>query len=495
MVLKGRNNPVINRRAAVSVSGENGGKSHEISSFRAMDGGGRKPKHNNTKSMKMECLITIILGAGFLLLLCANLTARSKHSRPLEELGRVVSSLREEATPPCSPCTHVVFSTDCGKFQHWQSYLLFYSAMKVGQKGYVTRIASGCDEAQKVEVQKWHDEHVASAMSSMFTVHFTPHFSTVKNGKKAGGEYKFFNKPFGLNHWMENGEHMGLDGSMKMMHPDDIVALIDPDQILLRPITSDFSDLETTIVSGPALDPKTRKFKVEHGQPFGQHYGFGASWQKLDLVKITGDEKTHALSYSNEEGRKYFAVGPPYIGTATDMYAISVKWSEFAPRVHEQLPSLMAEMYAYCSAAAHLGLNHQVFDHGMVSATDAAGEGWPFIDAIPEAEVCGEHVGQKMPLVIHYCQRYIVGGWKFAKRQQPQDFFTCGSPLMKIPPPDLGTNLWKNNEKESMKPKKAQREAFVTCLILKTLNEAANYFKKKACIVEEANLEESIILK
>eukprot|EP00588_Corethron_pennatum_P014146 CAMPEP_0194267894 /NCGR_PEP_ID=MMETSP0169-20130528/2319_1 /TAXON_ID=218684 /ORGANISM="Corethron pennatum, Strain L29A3" /LENGTH=56 /DNA_ID=CAMNT_0039008915 /DNA_START=94 /DNA_END=261 /DNA_ORIENTATION=- len=56
MVLKGRNNPVINRRAVVSVSGENDGKAHDISSFRAINGGGRKPKHNNTKSMKMECL-------------------------------------------------------------------------------------------------------------------------------------------------------------------------------------------------------------------------------------------------------------------------------------------------------------------------------------------------------------------------------------------------------------------------------------------------------
>jgi len=82
----------------------------------------------------------------------------------------------------------------------------------------------------------------------------------------------------------------------------------------------------------------------------------------------------------------------------------------------------------------------------------------------------------------------------FAKRQMLKNFFTCESPLMKIPPSDLGTRLWRSNEKESMKPKTAKRTAFVTCHILKILNEAANYFKKRACIVEDANLEESIFL-
>ena len=33
----------------------------------------------------------------------------------------------------------VTFSTDCGDYQRWQSYLVFYSAMTVKQPGYVTR--------------------------------------------------------------------------------------------------------------------------------------------------------------------------------------------------------------------------------------------------------------------------------------------------------------------------------------------------------------------
>lgn len=51
---------------------------------------------------------------------------------------------------------HIVFSTDCGKSQQWQSYLLFFGAMRVQQSGFVTRIASGCSDSEKAATQEWH---------------------------------------------------------------------------------------------------------------------------------------------------------------------------------------------------------------------------------------------------------------------------------------------------------------------------------------------------
>ena len=53
---------------------------------------------------------------------------------------------------------YTVFSTDCGAFQHWQSYLLFFSAVRIKQTGFITRIASGCTEKQKQEAKEWHQE-------------------------------------------------------------------------------------------------------------------------------------------------------------------------------------------------------------------------------------------------------------------------------------------------------------------------------------------------
>jgi peptidyl serine alpha-galactosyltransferase len=49
------------------------------------------------------------------------------------------------------------------------------------------------------------------------------------------------------------------------------------------------------------------------------------------------------------------------------MYSIAVKWCEFGPRVYKQYPHLLAEMFAYCLAAAHLRLHHQTAVSFMVS--------------------------------------------------------------------------------------------------------------------------------
>jgi hypothetical protein len=66
---------------------------------------------------------------------------------------------------------HVVFSTDCGEFQDWQSLLVFHSAMIVGQ-GPVTRIASGCDDAKKKSLTALYKK-----LHPNYHVHFTPDFS------------------------------------------------------------------------------------------------------------------------------------------------------------------------------------------------------------------------------------------------------------------------------------------------------------------------------
>ena len=157
---------------------------------------------------------------------------------------------------------HIVFSTDCSAFQHWQSYLLFYSAYRIKQPGKITRIASGCsDDGKKIE-ESWHNEHIKK-MSKDYNIHFTPHFSTVKDeAGNAKGDYKFFNKPMGLLHWLEHGEGMGVDvNTGKMKNENTVVALLDPDMILLKHITRDFSNEKMVI--RPSHDPE--RFRVEHG--------------------------------------------------------------------------------------------------------------------------------------------------------------------------------------------------------------------------------------
>ena len=63
---------------------------------------------------------------------------------------------------------YVVFSTDCGEFQQWQTYLLFFSAMRARQLGLITRIASGCTEEEKLKVERWHQEVSTSSFPGVF---------------------------------------------------------------------------------------------------------------------------------------------------------------------------------------------------------------------------------------------------------------------------------------------------------------------------------------
>jgi len=386
---------------------------------------------------------------------------------------------------------HLIFSTDCSSFQHWQSYLMFHAAYTVNQPGYVTRIASGCSNEEGEEAMKWHKEHVEATMGSRFKLHLTPHFSNVKNDMgESVGDYKFFNKPFGLKHWMENGEFMGFDPNdpTKMKNEDTIIILIDPDMILLRPITGDFSN-DRDIIMG-SRRKKTRKFKVEHGVPFAQTYGLGTQWRTFNLSEIAGEDSP-AKEVSQEDGGLFYPVGPPYLATARDMHSIAIKWTEFVPRVHKEYPHLLAEMFAFCIAAAHLKLPHQLIDSLMISNAGAGGEGWPFVKELPQEETCAfaknvDHDKYPVPSVIHYCQRYFIGEeWFFAKRAMDKDFFNCGKPLMELPPDDVASlytyGKAPGGQRKEYSTDMAKYNSFVVCGATSALNRAGRFFKKNHC--------------
>ena len=191
-------------------------------------------------------------------------------------------------------------------------------------------------------------------MSVRFLIHFTPHFSGVKDETtgEVMGDYKYFNKPFGLKHWLEYSEYMGMKnddvdggGGGTMKYEDDVVILCDPDFLLLRPITDDFSNERETIVSSRRKKIfREKKSKiVSHGNPYAQTYGLGVQWRRFNLDEIAGTDSP-AKDVDQTNGQLFYPAGPPYIGTARDMHQIANKWSEFAPRVHKEYPHLLAEM-------------------------------------------------------------------------------------------------------------------------------------------------------
>jgi hypothetical protein len=248
---------------------------------------------------------------------------------------------------------HVIFSTGCTTIQDWQSYVFFYYAMVSGQPGTITRIASGCSDEDQVKLQTYFDEKIAVMVpeKGRFRIHFTPDYSRLKPGPW----YKYFNKPFGTKHWLEHA--LGFPDNP--INEDAIVILMDPDQIILRPFrNNDFSNTKWMDLPPGQTAPRTR---VEHGKPMGQRYGFGLDWKRsVNQKKLLGEGVDSPLLHlTDAELASGYAVGPPYIATARDMHKIATQWSEFVVPIHDQYPELLAEMFAYCHAAAHLGLPHQ----------------------------------------------------------------------------------------------------------------------------------------
>jgi hypothetical protein len=435
-----------------------------------------------------------------------NTNDNSQQSRSIQNNKRSLLTKEEDARlerDTDGTRYHLVFSTDCSPYQHWQSYLVYYTAMKVKQPGHVTRIASGCDPLEAVAMNEWFRNDV-KFLSNRFHLQLTPHFSDVKNDKgESIGDYKFFNKPFGLKYWLENSPQIQFDQTTnsfpESFQEEDIVILIDPDMGIMRPITRDFSEERETVIAKSRHDHIVTT-KVGPGKPAAQLYGFGAQWQRLDLTTIAGEDSP-AVKATSDEGRLYYPVGPPYLGTVKDMYAIAEKWTEFVPRVYEQYPHLLAEMFAFCIAAAHLELPHQLINSLMISDVGVGEEGWPLIDKIPSQEVCEfardpDHSKYAVPSVVHLCQRYSAGkDWFFSKRRMPSDIYECETPLFAEPPSDLATLYdykWPpNGKKTPQTPLESHRNTYMLCYIYSLVNEAATFYKTNSCSPDKINREKT----
>eukprot|EP00624_Nannochloropsis_granulata_P002352 evm.model.NODE_2189_length_70754_cov_51.271378.16 len=106
----------------------------------------------------------------------------------------------------------------------------------VGQKGPLTRIASGCTLEEQAALEALYAK--LDQGRNKFRLHFTPDFS---KDQASGQTYYFYNKPGGLQHWLAS----------PASPPDDtVIAVIDPDFIFMRPLTAKVK-ADGIIFSGP----------------------------------------------------------------------------------------------------------------------------------------------------------------------------------------------------------------------------------------------------
>ncbi len=287
----------------------------------------------------------------------------------------------------------MVFSTDCSFFQDWQSLLVFHSARAVGQPGVITRIASGCSEDKQQTLVSLYNK-----LFPQYHVHFTPDF---KKDKKSGKEYDFYNKPYGVEHW--------LDHAVPAVDDTVVVAIIDPDMIFIRPLTAKVAGEQNLILLTECkgrgknchdklsrLSPEEGRWDtppafIERGHPAAQLYGLGAPWagsptkefNRMDVCGLTSP----CMNTTNAFGERHYSVGPPYLVEKHDLIRLTKTWAKFVPTVYERNPDLLSEMYAYSMAAAHEYLPHFTMMHYMVSNTNVEEEGWKWVDGLGD-DVC-----------------------------------------------------------------------------------------------------------
>ena len=327
-------------------------------------------------------------------------------------------------------------------------------------------------------------------MSDRFHIHFTPEF-----GKVPGRNWqttKYWNKPFGVKHWLENKFGYQYEGDISTPYDDDIIVLVDPDMLMQRPFLNDFSGVPNSF-----WHKHIRKnsddlyYKVEHGKPIAQTYSFNDAWVRAvdGHMKDVVGEGSPANTVSTQDAKVTFSAGPPYLLTARDMYRLSYHWAKFLPSINEYFDGMMAEMYGYCTAAAHLNLRHQIASGFMVSNVDMTdGEGWDFLDDVTDEACDIEKLSEKTPHVIHFCQRYAVGDYFLSKYKVPTGILSCNHTLFELPPKDIArytnyshygdgsTEVWSGRKMKSL-----YRQTFVVCSLMDGFNKAATFYKDHHC--------------
>lgn len=155
------------------------------------------------------------------------------------------------------------------------------------------------------------------------------------------------------------------------------------------------------------------------------------------------------------------------------------------------------DRYGLIIAAVHLNLPHTLVKSIVVSEIDTDDrEGWAFVDALPDEDVCNVDKwsnNPRMPIILHYCGRYALGKFFFSKYRLKKHYISCEAPLLTMPPPHAHQILrfWARPPPDrgqthemtvkNVTAKKAKREAFMLCGLIHSVNEAARYYKTNHC--------------
>ena len=182
------------------------------------------------------------------------------------------------------------------------------------------------------------------------------------------------------------------------------------------------------------------------GKPVAQAYGLGYGWLKFNRTDICGTGSP-CLDVDEAEAERSYNAGPPYALHRDDWPRFLDTWVDFIPQFWHAYPTVpgpnkdptrhYCEMYAYCAAAAHLGLPHKLLQNEMLGCMvgypkavmlEAATQDF----ASPASIRCGVDsvIGRspRLPAFLHYCQHHALHAegreWLFFKRMVPHDIIS-----------------------------------------------------------------------
>jgi hypothetical protein len=426
-----------------------------------------------------------------------------------------------------------------------QTYAFTFHFWKSGQPGVLSRVVSGCtteEEEQQIRTRFQNEIlDIIPNASSKFFLSFTPYFGKVHYDQVPANEtpqdYHFFNRPYGLKYWMENELGFQPNGDVPFQYKDTVFIVLDPDQWILRPFRSDYTNDSTMVWHGRNdawFLGKEQGFKVRKGLPFGQLYAYFSYWfndvnaKHQDVIAAANFTYPNDPNFVNgletwtsDDINRYYIPGTPFIAIASDMYDIITVYRNVAVIVYFlSKKDWMSELFSWSSASAYLQLRHQLAYNFMVSNPGIGHtlEGWNDDNFnIPDVnddtyfmEWSNPIYDSSLPLpyTFHFCQQYYLGPYYFFKYYIPNNIRTCEHPMLLEPPSLLikdkitgklkSTNASREDcgliafQYESgletdggIKPiehlKYRKRHAFSLCQLIYKLNDVLEYWKQNHC--------------
>jgi len=381
---------------------------------------------------------------------------------------------------------HILFSSGCNMFQHWQSELLLASAKMVNQRGRITRIVSGCHDRKAETVKHRHQtfppgindklvsmKNLNRSLNDDFGLFISPSF----NGAR---DFPWINKPSSIRYFMEHArDEIDKQG-------ETVVAILDPDFVFMKPLTQINLDERNVITTRHQEREPGRNMQhidwVMKGRPVAQRYGLEGQWVekfKGEIAEMIGDPETPAQNWDRKQARTFTSVGPPMLVHVDDLMVLSKWWSKLMRPVLKRDKDILADMWAYSIASAHLGLLHTTLDHFMISASGTEGQAYPFVDSFEHLSCRNPTIppGNNVPVFIHMASNFKapdrkLGPWMFHKGHVPPRILDCDVPLLVEAPDDL----WEISD-----DRKTKQHAWVLCNIVAKLNHVALEYKKKFC--------------